>query len=878
MRPLIIFLLLIQSAWAAWSYSGTSGDFAYSATYDQTPGGAFEGTASITGYTGSASSVVIPESVNFTASHGGQNVTVNCAVTKIQYGNGQPGVFQDKTSITSVSIPSSLQSIERFSFSGCSGLVSVIIPSGVTLIGDYAFLGCTSLTNFVMNEGLVSIGRWCFRDCSLLSSIYVPSTVLQMGFSQGSNGIYYTPFEGCTGLSSVSIGNGADIGDGAFQNLGNLNTLTFVGQVSSANPGSIGSFAFHGTGIQAVTIPGSITYMGTHAFSSCPLQSVVISEGATSIGSYAFTSLPGISNIVIPASITDFGTGAFAHCVNLTSVNMTVGLTRIGEQAFRGCKALQSVTIPSSVSNIENYSFDGCSQLASITIPPNVTRIGSSAFGECSKLASVVFTILSNVTSIGESAFWGCTELSSMTIPFSVETLGHGAFSSCSELESIALSPGLGVIDTATFSWCVSLRSIAIPAGVTSIRSSAFQGCTVLTSVTIPAGVTSIGDYAFANCQNLKSTFYQGNAPTIGSSVFNDSPGAGLYYLPGTSGFTSPTWQGYPTFIAATYGGVIHNLTTNEAHLIGGSPADGNVKLDAALTQAPLLWQRQMTAVTLDMESSRILRLGATGTVRIEAGDGALDIGRSVGDGFLTAGGAANTPGILVLDNASSNDITVHADISNNGSGVVGLSKTSSGRAVLVGMNTYSGNTAIFGGTLVLKSPCLADASAVTISSGSTLNLDYAGADIVSSLTISGTAKPNGLYDSTNTSGSITGTGKIQVGPFANFAAWSSAIAPGQTGNQDHDNDGVPNGVEYFMGKAGNDFTPNPGIAPDGTVTWPKGASFVGTYQIQTSINLSNWTDVTNDPAQVAINPTSVIWTRPAAIGNLFVRLVISPN
>lgn len=368
---------------------------------------------------------------------------------------------------------------------------------------------------------------------------------------------------------------------------------------------------------------------------------------------------------------------------------------------------------------------------------------------------------------------------------------------------------------------------------------------------------------------------FMGDAPMIGDDLFANIPtGLVSYYLRGKSGFTSPMWQGYPAFIAAPYGGVIPNLVINEAHLIGGSLADGNV----TLTQAPLLWQRQTTPVTVDMDTTRTLLLGATGEVRMVADSGALSIGTNPGDGFLTAGGNANSPGTLVLDNASINDLTVNAVIANSGSGVVKLTKSGRGKAILNASNSYSGETSINGGTLVLKSARLADASVVRVSNGGILKLDFVGADVVSALYLGGTLKANGLYDSTNTGGLITGTGKIQIGPFASYSAWTDVNAPGQTTAQDHDQDGVANGIEYFMGKTGEDFTVNPGVATDGTVTWPKSPAFSGSYAVQISTDLSVWTDVTDDPVHVTTNSDSVVWTRPTGAGSKFVRLLVTPN
>jgi hypothetical protein len=144
-------------------------------------------------------------------------------------------------------------------------------------------------------------------------------------------------------------------------------------------------------------------------------------------------------------------------------------------------------------------------------------------------------------------------------------------------------------------------------------------------------------------------------------------------------------------------------------------------------------------------------------------------------------------------------------------------------------------------------------------------------------LYLGGTKQANGVYNAANSGGLITGTGSIQVGEVTGFAAWVAANAPGQSTDQDHDNDGVPNGVEYFMGKSGNDFTANPGIV-DGTVTWPKSPAFNGSYAVQTSADLVEWTDVTEDAAQVTKNTDSVIWRRPTGAETRFVRLLVTPN
>ena len=105
------------------------------------------------------------------------------------------------------------------------------------------------------------------------------------------------------------------------------------------------------------------------------------------------------------------------------------------------------------------------------------------------------------------------------------------------------------------------------------------------------------------------------------------------------------------------------------------------------------------------------------------------------------------------------------------------------------------------------------------------------------------------------------------------FGTWASANAPGQTASQDHDGDGVPNGVEYFMGESGSSFTTNPQPV-GGVITWPRGADANGvTFKVLSSTDLATWEDVT---ASAVSNPTSVSYTLPSGQGKRFVRLEVT--
>jgi hypothetical protein len=119
----------------------------------------------------------------------------------------------------------------------------------------------------------------------------------------------------------------------------------------------------------------------------------------------------------------------------------------------------------------------------------------------------------------------------------------------------------------------------------------------------------------------------------------------------------------------------------------------------------------------------------------------------------------------------------------------------------------------------------------------------------------------------------------VPASPPSGYADWAAINAPGQDPDEDYDNDGVANGVEYFMGISGADpvFTSNPGLVGD-SVTWPIDPAFSGTFAVQTSPDLGTWTDRTTDPAYVTVIADSVVCTLPPGAGTLFVRLVVTPN
>ena len=90
-------------------------------------------------------------------------------------------------------------------------------PYPVTSIGDWAFDGCYGLTSVTIGNSVTSIGKGAFKGCNVLTSVTIPNSVTTIGD--------YAFYE-CRGLTSVIIGNSVtEIGDGAYRCCSGLTSI-----------------------------------------------------------------------------------------------------------------------------------------------------------------------------------------------------------------------------------------------------------------------------------------------------------------------------------------------------------------------------------------------------------------------------------------------------------------------------------------------------------------------------------------------------------------------------------------------------------------------------------------------------------------------------
>ncbi len=121
----------------------------------------------------------------------------------------------------------------------------------------------------------------------------------------------------------------------------------------------------------------------------------------------------------------------------------------------------------------------------------------------------------------------------------------------------------------------------------------------------------------------------------------------------------------------------------------------------------------------------------------------------------------------------------------------------------------------------------------------------------------------------------------VYLGGNAAYAMWSATHAGGEKPDLDFDRDGVPNGVEFFMGQVGSSFTASPSLVATGGVTtwtWPRDPNAVADYKFQLSEDLQHWTDFSPPDASIdTSDPGQVAFTLPSGSPLKFCRFVVTP-
>ncbi|MFC5455041.1 beta strand repeat-containing protein [Prosthecobacter fluviatilis] len=222
----------------------------------------------------------------------------------------------------------------------------------------------------------------------------------------------------------------------------------------------------------------------------------------------------------------------------------------------------------------------------------------------------------------------------------------------------------------------------------------------------------------------------------------------------------------------------------------------------------------------IDIAAGETLRLGATGSIwnqgsQVTSGVPTLTIGSASSVGTLTAGGADNTAGELIINNSGSGEMLIRSSITDNGTGAVTLIRTGSGNQVVFsGVNTYTGGTIITLGRNRFDSVGSLGSGAVTVTAGGQLWLN-AGGSYAQTFNLAGTGYgENGIPGAIRFSGGQTLTGQINLTGDTRLGAVNASnvttFTGKITGDYALDLSGGAGGTNIIqLNNTANDFTGN---------------------------------------------------------------------
>jgi len=81
--------------------------------------------------------------------------------------------FAGSESLTTLSLPVTLQVIEDYAFAGCTNLTgSIVLPHGLKSLGTKAFAGCLRLTSLSLPSSLETLGDNALEGCTSLDTVF----------------------------------------------------------------------------------------------------------------------------------------------------------------------------------------------------------------------------------------------------------------------------------------------------------------------------------------------------------------------------------------------------------------------------------------------------------------------------------------------------------------------------------------------------------------------------------------------------------------------------------------------------------------------------------------------------------------------------------
>lgn len=274
-----------------------------------------------------------------------------------------------------------VEAVYEYAFLGFTSLREVVLPTTLKTVGKGAFEGCTALTEINM-PAVEWIGSDAFKGCTALTAVSLPSTVMTVQANAFAESLMLN-YE-----NALYLGNG----ENPYLVLVKVIDKTLSTYTVQANTKVIAGGAFYQCeNLARMVLPASVVAINENAFRSCTALAQIEMPSVVTLGNAAFYSCKSLTAVALPDSLTTIGASAFEYCAALTEITIPALVQRIESTTFGGCVKLSSVVLPESLKFIGQFAFHACHALTAVTLPVSLTFIGHNAFNACVGLETVCY-------------------------------------------------------------------------------------------------------------------------------------------------------------------------------------------------------------------------------------------------------------------------------------------------------------------------------------------------------------------------------------------------------------------------------------------------------------------------------------------------------
>lgn len=452
----------------------------------------------------------------------------------------------EKSAVTSLTIPASTTKIDLSGLSSCKNLRSISvskdnlkyqskdgvlfskdrtellcyprgkggayeIPAGVTELEDRIFSGCELLSSVTLPQGMTKIGQYAFSGCTNLAEVSIPDSVTEVGQAFWGTAI----LEAQTGAAKY-VDHWLIEFDNSVSELEILpGTVGIAG--GALQDTYIDDDEEYAKYLRKLIIPDSVKYIcndtnhceqsdgvGYDFIDVSKLEEISMSDSLKEQYLWLFLDSPWaqaqaetlgngmvvIGNILVDASMCE------------GDVIVPDGITIVASDAFNCyssdeeemCK-IKSITFPDSVIRIDTFAFTWCLGLEKVNIPNHLQYLGS---------------VWQYMTAAFSNPYQATPHLELPDSLTEIEPLGLAGAESVKFPDTMTELPegyasGGGYVISSTY----KASEVILPENLKIISELSLAG-NDFESITIPKTVTKIEEAAFANCTNLQDVYFEG--------------------------------------------------------------------------------------------------------------------------------------------------------------------------------------------------------------------------------------------------------------------------------------------------------------------------------------------------------------------------------